>query len=318
MKKRKLFIVALVTMLTLSLAGCSSDSIKLEQENYVVELGDSISTKAETYLAKDTKKNISKDASVSFDENKLYTADKKMGVLKPSSGEYLPVGKYNGSVKYQDNKKDFIVEIKDTTAPKFIDFKEEISIEVGSEVKLEDYFKAEDLSQVTISINKDKLDLTKEGSYEIQVIAADQYKNKKTKKATAKVTAKEVVEESAEENANNNTTNNAGGTTPGNNAQAPSNGSNSNTGGNNNTQAPSQPQQPSTPNVCTPNGTYQGLGNSGMWFNSKNEADSWAQSQWFDENSPYYLMGYHAWTVEDSCGNSRDDIWSVHWYETHQ
>ncbi|MGX8834710.1 hypothetical protein ACWG0P_10900 [Amedibacillus sp. YH-ame6] len=311
MKAKKL--LSMIMVFTSCLTACGSASIKLQKETFNVELGEQINTKASTYLAKDTDKDVLKESKVSFKESKYYSVDNKSETLKAKDKDYLPVGRYSGSVKYQDNKQDFIVEVKDTTAPKFIDFKDEISIEVGSEVKLEGYFKAEDLSQVSISINKDKLDITKEGSYEIQVTAADEYKNKDTKKATIKVIAKEVVEEPAEETANNNTTNNAEGTTPGNNAQAPSNGSNSNTGGDK-TQAPSQPQQPSTPNVCTPNGTYQGLGNSGMWFNSMKEAEDWAWDYIYTQPDPWTYYGYHAWTVEDSCGESRTDIWSIHFY----
>ncbi|WP_455802414.1 hypothetical protein [Amedibacillus sp. YH-ame6] len=294
------------------LVGCSSTSIKLQKESFLVELGNPISVDAKTYLDKDSDKSLLKETTITFEVNGLYSVDKQKKILTSTTGEYLPVGKYHAKARHGKSEKEFVVEVKDTTAPKFIDFKDEISIEVGLEVTLEDYFKAEDLSQVTISINKDKLDLTKEGSYELQVTATDQYKNKETKKATIKVTGKEVVKEPTEENTNNNTTNNAGGTTQGNNAQAPSNGSNSNTGGSN-TQAPSQQQQ-STPNVCTPNGTYAPLGNSGRWFDSKNEADTWASNYIDGQSKPWRYFGWHAWTVEDSCGESRIDIWTIDFY----
>ncbi|MEG0736196.1 MAG: hypothetical protein RR441_04970, partial [Longicatena sp.] len=165
------------------LVGCSSTSIKLQKESFLVELGNPISVDAKTYLDKDSDKSLLKETTITFEENDLYMVDKQRKILTSTTGEYLPVGKYHAKARHGKIEKEFVVEVKDTTAPKFIDFKAEISIEVGAEVKLEDYFKAEDLSQVTISINKDELNLTKEGSYGIQVTATDQYKNKVTEKS---------------------------------------------------------------------------------------------------------------------------------------
>ena len=69
-----------------------------------------------------------------------------------------------------------------------VDLKEEIIIEANAEnVDLTKYFKAEDLSETKISVDKAKLDLTKEGTYGITVTATDTYKNAKAEKVVVKV-----------------------------------------------------------------------------------------------------------------------------------
>ena len=68
--------------------------------------------------------------------------------------------------------------VKDTVKPSFVDFKKEITIEQNAEnVKLEDYFIADDKAPVTISVDG-KVDLNKTGKYEIKVTAADSNGNK--------------------------------------------------------------------------------------------------------------------------------------------
>ena len=94
-------------------------------------------------------------------------------------------------------------------------------------------------------------------------------------------------------------------------AQASQSGGSTSGGTVSNPQA--QPQQ------CVSNGQFGRVGNSGKVFvgsstaDAKKKAEAWADSVIFDESSPYYMMGYHEWTVYDNCGE-RNDAWTVEFY----
>lgn len=335
MKKTMIITIAFAMMMTLTACG-SNDSLNLKETKYTVEYGKQVSTNAETYLAKDTKKEILKNTNIVFNKNKDYTVDKKKNVLKPTNGTYLPVGQYKATATYKEESKKFTVEIKDTIAPKFVDFKKEVTIEQGSKTDLTSYFKAEDLSKVTISI-AGKFDANVIGTYNLKVTAKDEYKNKVTKPVTLKVVTKEIAEKEGvstpADNENKQSTTNQP-STPQSNTQAsggssgnsngsggtyvpPNNntGNTGNTGGNGNSGGTTTPTPPPS-NVCVPNGTYYPLGNSGRWFSSEAAADEWAWKQ-LESDGEWWLQGYHgyhAWTLWDSCYESRDDLWTIEFY----
>lgn len=330
---KKFVRMGIILLCCVCLMACTSKKLAMKEDVFKVELGKQVSTKASVYLRQDIDEEVLDNTHITFEKSDSYTVDSKGKVLKPIEGEFLPVGKYEATASYEDEMKAITVEVKDTTAPKFVDFKKEIIIEANAEgVDLAKYFKVEDLSESKIVINKGKTDLSKAGTYEINITAIDDYKNASTKKATIKVVTMDVAEkedvtatvdgtkpvskalkekkaaaeeeakkqEAANQQAENNTQQPQSGTTSG----------GGNTGGNINT----APQRPSTPTACVPDGTYGRLGNSGRWFTSLPDAEAWAQSQWFDETSPYYLMGYDAITVIDSCGNEVPNIWTIGFY----
>jgi len=108
---------------------------------------------------------------------------------------------------YKKLSKKVIIKIVDTTSPEFTTFEENIKIEQTSEeVDLMKNFKASDLSVVKITI-EGEYDLTKEGDYEINVVATDSSENKTEKKSTITVYKKEVVKETsvAKQESNSNT-----------------------------------------------------------------------------------------------------------------
>ena len=279
------------------LGACAKDNFQVE-ETYAVELGSKVSTEAKAYLAKDTDKEVLKDTVITFKKDKAYSVDKKNKSLKPTKGKYLPVGKYHATAVYDDEKESFVVEVKDTKAPTFVDLKEEIIIEVNAEnVDLSKYFKAEDLSETKISVDKAKLDLTKEGTYGITVTATDTYKNAKAEKVVVKVVSLEVAEK-------NGVTAMSDGTKPQSKAlkektakdtdkqETQQGQGNANTGENTNTYAPpvnnnnrpsgntgngttNNPVTPPAQNTCVFDGTYQDLGNSGLVFDTKEEVDTY-------------------------------------------
>lgn len=318
------------------LGACAKDNFQVE-ETYAVELGSKVSTEAKAYLAKDTDKEVLKDTVITFKKDKAYSVDKKNKSLKPTKGKYLPVGKYHATAVYDDEKESFVVEVKDTKAPTFVDLKEEIIIEVNAEnVDLSKYFKAEDLSETKISVDKAKLDLTKEGTYGITVTATDTYKNAKAEKVVVKVVSLEVAEK-------NDVTAMSDGTKPQSKAlkektakdtdkqETQQGQGNANTGENTNTYTPpvnnnnrpsgntgngttNNPVTPPAQNTCVFDGTYQDLGNSGLVFDTKEEVDTYA-NEWLysveNENGHDY-SGYIAWTVRDNCG-AETQKWTINW-----
>lgn len=197
--------IIVLIVLGIVLVACSSDvTLKINKKALTVELGDQVTTAAADYLSKDADQTIIKNTKVVFKESKAYTADQKKQLLIPVEGDYLPVGKYKAVMKYKDEKKDFTVEVKDTKAPEFIDFKKEIEIEATDEkVNIASYYKAKDLSEVKITISG-KIDTATAGSYPIKVTATDPYKNAITKKSVIKVVAKAEKDNEAVANQSSN------------------------------------------------------------------------------------------------------------------
>ena len=323
---KKLLKTALAASMLVALTACAKDTFQVE-ESYTVELGSKVSTEAKAYLEKDTDKEVLKDTVITFKKDKAYSVDKKSKSLKPTKGKYLPVGKYHATAAYDDEKKSFVVEVKDTKAPTFVDLKEEIIIEANAEnVDLTKYFKAEDLSETKISVDKAKLDLSKEGTYGITVTATDAYKNAKAEKVVVKVVSLEAAEK-------NGVTAMSDGTKPQSKAlkektakdtdkqETQQGQGNTNTGGNTNTYTPpvsnnNQPsgntgngttnnpvtppaQQPQPPTTCV----LPKPGEDGKVYTSKQEAWDAGWTAIITEGSPFYDMGYNVIGTYDSCDN---------------
>ena len=155
------------------LGGCgASKKLNLKKESFVVEYGNTVSTKASDYLDKGTEKEVLKKAKIA------------LKVENEKDKEYLAVGKYKGTIAYEDEKVTFTVEVKDSVKPTLEDgFPKEVRVEANAvDVDLTKYFTATDLSDVTMTVKGD-VDLSKTREYEVKVIATDAYKNKATKKA---------------------------------------------------------------------------------------------------------------------------------------
>ena len=325
---KKLLKTTLAASMLFGLTACAKDNFQVE-ESYTVELGSKVSTEAKAYLAKDTDKEVLKDTVITFKKDKAYSVDKKSKCLKPAKGKYLPVGKYHATAAYEDEKESFVVEVKDTKAPTFVDLKEEIIIEANAEnVDLTKYFNAEDLSETKISVDKAKLDLTKEGTYGITVTATDTYKNAKAEKVVVKVVSLEVAEkngvtamsdgtkpqskalkektakdtdkqETQQGQGNANTGENTNTYTP------PVNNNNRPSGntGNGTTNNPVTPpaQKPQNPGVCVPE--YSHPGDDGKVYHSQQEAWDAGWAAVTTEGNPFYMMGYTVVARYDNCDN---------------
>ena len=177
--------------------------LHVQSKEKVIELGDTVSLSAKEFLKKDTPKKVLKEVSVKSDlktDSEKYTYDKEKETVTSKDKDFLDVGKYEVELSLDKEKETVNLEVKDTTPPKFKDFKEEIKIEQNAEnVKLEDYFKADDLSETTIKVEDKALDVSKVGSYEINVIATDEYDNKEEKESKVTVVSTEEAKEKTEE-----------------------------------------------------------------------------------------------------------------------
>lgn len=152
-----------------------------DEKNVIVEYGKQYETTCKAYL-KDGKEP----------ENCKVVVDGK----NEKDKEYLAVGEYTLKITWGEEELSKKLEVKDTTAPTFEDFKKEITITEGSEdVNLADYFKAKDLSDVKVSVSGE-VDYNKVGSYDIKVKAEDKYKNVSEEKSSIIIIAsKKDIEE---------------------------------------------------------------------------------------------------------------------------
>ena len=172
-----IMIVAGVSLYLIS----STPKLELKQETFKVEYGETVSDKAATYISDDFK---------AVEDVKL-----NLEIKNEKDKEYPAVGEYKGTVSYKDTVLEFKVIIEDTTAPVFKNFKDVIKIEKNAEnVEYDEYFKAEDLSGAAIEIDVTKVKLSKEGKYEVEVIAMDKYDNKTTKAVTIEVISKKEAD----------------------------------------------------------------------------------------------------------------------------
>jgi len=233
MKKRVVLII--ISLIVVFLVGLlfimhkESNTIILKNDVFTYELGEDISADVSYYLKDaDSTKNINEYKIVTDDFD---IVDKTLVINK----DVEKVGNYNINIVYKKLSKKVIIKIVDTTSPEFTTFEENIKIEQTSEeVDLINNFKATDLSEVKITI-EGEYDLTKEGNYEINVIATDLSGNKSEKKSTITVYKKEVIKETPviKQESNNNNPSKKEETNP---------STNNNTS--NNTPAP-QPETPS-------------------------------------------------------------------------
>jgi len=193
MKKRVVLII--ISLIVVFLVGLlfimhkESNTIILKNDVFTYELGEDISADVSYYLKDaDSTKNINEYKIVTDDFD---IVDKTLVINK----DVEKVGNYNINIVYKKLSKKVIIKIVDTTSPEFTTFEENIKIEQTSEeVDLINNFKATDLSEVKITI-EGEYDLTKEGNYEINVIATDLSGNKSEKKSTITVYKKEVIKE---------------------------------------------------------------------------------------------------------------------------
>lgn len=199
MKKIKI-LLGLFLLSSLVACGNNEPKIELKKDEFVVEYGSVTSEEAKDYVKAD--KDILKETGISFKNVKYESRKDDDG----NDIKYLEVGTYKATAVYKDETLDFKITVKDTTAPKFIDFQEKIEVEQNSTEDLITKFKVEDLSETTISLDMEKVDVAKAGEYETTVTAKDEYDNEIVKDITIIVKEKATAEETDAETNEGSTT----------------------------------------------------------------------------------------------------------------
>lgn len=332
----KVWMLGFASLVGLTLTGCGSSSkIELKKEIFTVEYGEIVSTNAKDYLVKDTEKDV-------LNKTKVVIKDLK----NEKDKDYAKVGEYKATAEYNDESKPFTIKVEDTTAPVFKDLKKEIKVEQNAEaVDFTKYFEAEDLSNVKITVNDKKVDLSRTGEYDLKVTAKDKYENKTTEKVKIIVVAadkanevtetidgekplstetkqkKEEQAKSEQEQANTGgNTNTSGGSSGGStNGGSSSNnsGNNSSSGGNNNnsTNNGGTNPTPSAPYIVDDGRSYKYNPNTlidismqSPLFNTDDEAFAWAYASSYWTTNRY---GFETVSVIFSDGSEKV---SVSWY----
>ncbi len=314
-KNKKILLVSSLLVVGTCIAGAiiytqnnKTKSIVLENDTIVVEYGNKINVKVDDLVNAD--KDVLKDYKLNID---IENEPKK---------DYVAVGKYTGQIKYNNLKKDFNIEVKDTTKPKINN--DTITIPVNSnEDTINKALDIEELSAYDVVINDEKLDYSKAGEYSVNVKVTDKYDNSTAKDLKVFVETKETAnnDDKNDKDENTNTDNNGGSSN--------NNGSGSVSPTPNPTPTPPpvvEPEQPKPtpppvieptpePEVCVSDGNFGAVGNSGKVFYSIDEMYNWAfgflesDENW---NGPDYA-GFNYWTVYDNCGE-RNDVWTVDFY----
>lgn len=158
--------------------------VELKQKEFVYEYGDSVSRDISNYF-RITDKNKLKDCALK---------------ITASDDERIETGDYKGKLTFRNQDISFKIKIQDTKPPEFVDFKEEIQIDINSskELLLAQY-SAEDLSTVSVDIDDSQVDYAEADKYPITVKAVDSHGNTANRAATVEVAAPAIEIPQAEE-----------------------------------------------------------------------------------------------------------------------
>ena len=182
----------------------------------------------------------------------------------------------------------------------------EVEVMQGDEVDVKDFVK-----NVEGKVKYPKLDTSEVGEQVLKYVVTGEDGKKKTYELTVNVKAKEETantqtpeEAPAEEQTGPQTpiTQMPTVTPPAANTGGSNGSTTTGSTGGNTTTSPTPPAQ----NVCVPDGTYIGIGNSGMVFNSDEEAMAWGEGQALNENSPWYMYSFSTHPLWDSCKELTD------------
>lgn len=178
----------LILILAFVLTGCSSFANKTIEFNnnkkkFQFEYGDQISSSDIRDLIKN-KDDLPEKINIKIDGKKLDDSKKyKVGSHKVIiSGDGLETGKTK-------------IKIADTTDPIIIQKKSDTGLNSNDDIKT--YFKVVDESDVEVSVDSSKLDLSKVGTYPVKVTAKDKYGNEVSEEH--KITVHDYDKEKAEQ-----------------------------------------------------------------------------------------------------------------------
>lgn len=180
-----LFVLQKVT----NMKNSPTTSLNVEaKQNLVYEVGAPIDLSAKNFVVskKDAKKvEISSDLMSDSDR---YTYDETTHQVVSKGKSYLATGNYTVTLTYEGNSEDINFRVKDTKAPAFVGFKQDLYIDQeAQDVDLSKYFFATDLDEAAnVSVDGD-VDYSKVGDYTIKVTASDASGNKTEQDCTVHI-----------------------------------------------------------------------------------------------------------------------------------
>ena len=177
--KKSMYLMALLVFL----AGCGNVEV-LTKEELNVEFGKAISTNIKDYL--NTEEMSEEDVNTVISEGQLVIESDEL----VESQDYQKVGSYTVKISYDNNEYDVVVNVQDTVAPQFVEFKSDLETYTNEKIDFSKIYKAEDLSEVTISVDDSKVDYSTAGTYNAVVTAKDIYDNEETKEVSISVKEK--------------------------------------------------------------------------------------------------------------------------------
>lgn len=190
MKKRKIFMSCFVCLL---LGGCADKEeqplLKVKQDEFIVEYGETIDLEAEHYL--DLTKLDDKQKNEVLSNSTLSVGMTQQDMITKEDQTYTKVGTYSALITYQEESLNFKIEVKDTAAPK-IEGPDEVTLNMGETADFNGVFNAVDLSEcLPLEFDLDQVDTDHAGDYPMNVTAKDIYENKQSKQVTVHVVKKE-------------------------------------------------------------------------------------------------------------------------------
>lgn len=285
------------------ITACSNTTVQLKEESLTLEYGQNPYTDVQLENLLENYETIKDEYQFSL--TLFSNEDEKIEDESITDENPLAVGEYKLEIDYADDKEPMkvSVEVKDTVAPKFKDFKDEVSIDYGYSKDLADLFSATDLADVTISVDGE-VNTKKAGDYEVKVIAEDANGNKTEKDCTITVKPKPKEESDTSSSSSSSGATNSSSTSSGSaSSSANKKPSTSNGGSSSSSSSGSSSGNSSSKPACTvPSNQY---GNSGMRFDTKEEAHAWATA--YIENDEKYgadnIVSYGVGPMFDTCDN---------------
>lgn len=184
-KKRLILSIGALGIVTIGISGYmffTQKDLVLKDKEIVIEYGQPLSSNALDYLNVDeSNKDAVNLAEIDFS-----------GVKLAENKKYPCLGEHTVVIKSNDESHKVLISVKDTTKPKFKDFKTEVEFVRDCKPTAEEFskmFLADDVDTTTISVNDSKVDYSKEGEYTATVKAIDGSKNEVTQDIKVKITA---------------------------------------------------------------------------------------------------------------------------------
>lgn len=285
------------------ITACSNTTVQLKEESLTLEYGQNPYTDVQLENLLENYETIKDEYQFSL--TLFSNEDEKIEDESITDEKPLAVGKYTLEIDYADDKEPMkvSVEVKDTVAPKFKDFKDEVSIDYGYSKDLADLFSATDLADVTISVDGE-VNTKKAGDYEVKVIAEDANGNKTEKDCTITVKSKPKEESDTSSSSSSSGATNSSSTSSGSASSSANKKPSTNNGGSSSSSSSgsSSGSSSSKPACTVPSNQY---GNSGMRFDTKEEAHAWATA--YIENDEKYgadnIVSYGVIQMFDTCDN---------------